>query len=205
MDKLKIIFVNQQLLTQALTHRSYINEHHTQTGMNERLEFLGDAVLEFIVSQKLYHDFPEKEEGYLTALRANLVNTINLAKIAKKLKLGEALLLSRGEEETGGRINDSLLANTFEAITGALFLDQGITKVTQFLEEYLFVDINQKIKEPLKDPKSRLQEIVQAKKEPAPHYQVVSESGPDHNKLFKVAVSVNNNPVAEGIGKSKLK
>lgn len=200
---LKKIFKNQKLLIQALTHRSWVNEHKGQRGTNERLEFLGDAILEFIVSQELYRKFPQKEEGYLTALRSNLVNTINLANIAKKLAVGEALFLSKGEEEGGGRENESLLADTVEAIIGALYLDQGLTTVEEFIRINLLSEIPEKIKKPLKDAKSRLQEIVQAKSLPTPRYLVASEVGPDHAKKFVIEVWVGDKTYGRGSGNSK--
>jgi len=202
-DKLKDIFKNKDLLTQALTHKSWVNEHTEERSSNERLEFLGDAILEFIISQELYEEFPDKPEGYLTSLRANLVNTENLANLAKRLNLGAYLYLAKGEEETGGRTNSSLLADTVEAIIGALFLDQGINPVHEFITENLVSEIPEKVTKPLKDPKSRLQEYVQAKGFSTPKYHVVEESGPDHDKKFIVEVYVNNQAWGKDSGKSK--
>ncbi len=202
-DKLKELFKNQELLEQALTHKSWLNEHPGKRGSNERLEFLGDAILEFLVSKEIFTRFPNEEEGYLTALRANLVNTQNLAILAKKLNVGKAIYLSRGEEEGGGRTNESLLADTIEAIIGALFMDSGIDAAEGFIEANLLPEIEEKVKEPLKDAKSRLQETVQSKGLPAPKYQVVQESGPDHSKDFVVEVSVSGKIVGRGEGKSK--
>lgn len=202
-SKLQSLFKNKDLLTQALTHKSWVNEHICERTSNERLEFLGDAVLEFVISKELYSHFPEKEEGYLTALRANLVNTENLGNLANKLGVGEALFLSKGEEEGGGRENKSLLADTVEAVIGALFLDQGISMVEVFIKENLIVEIPEKIAKPLKDAKSRLQEYVQAKGLPAPKYKVLEESGPDHNKKFIIEVLIENHSWGKGTGKSK--
>ncbi len=202
-DKLKELFKNQELLEQALTHKSWLNEHPGKRGSNERLEFLGDAILEFLVSKEIFTRFPNEEEGYLTALRANLVNTQNLAILAKKLNVGKAIYLSRGEEEGGGRTNESLLADTIEAIIGALFMDSGIDAAEGFIEANLLPEIEEKVKEPLKDAKSSLQETVQSKGLPAPKYQVVQESGPDHSKDFVVEVSVSGKIVGRGEGKSK--
>lgn len=196
-------FKNNNLLQQALTHRSWVNENADNMGTNERLEFLGDAILEFIVSKEIYTKFPNEEEGYLTALRANLVNTKNLAEVANKLAIGKMIKLSKGEEDGGGRDNSSLLADTVEAIIGALFLDQGIEASEKFIQDNILVDTYKKSQLPLKDPKSLLQEKVQAKNLPAPKYQVVSELGPDHNKQFTVEVIVNGKSAAKGIGKSK--
>ncbi len=202
-DKLNSLFKNKSLFTLALTHKSWVNENPKVRESNERLEFLGDAVLEFVVSKAIYTQFPNEEEGYLTVLRANLVNTVSLAKLAQKLNLGDILLLSKGEEETGGRANTSLLANTVEAIIGALFLDGGIKKAEDFIETHLLTTINETLALPLKDAKSRLQEIVQAQGLPAPKYEVTNEVGPDHNKEFTLQVLVSGKPIAEGKGKNK--
>ncbi|AKM83469.1 ribonuclease III [Candidatus Woesebacteria bacterium RIFOXYC1_FULL_31_51] len=200
---LKTIFKNENLYLQALTHRSWVNENIGVRGTNERLEFLGDAILEFVVSKELFIKFPEKEEGYLTALRANLVNTKNLSELAGKIGLGSEIFLSKGEEEGGGRNNSSLLADTVEAIIGALFMDQGISTAEEFIKENILIDVNKKINSPLKDPKSLLQEKVQSNKLPAPKYQVITEEGPDHNKNFTIEVIINGKPIAKGTGKNK--
>ena len=202
-NTIKNTFKDKSLFDQALTHRSWVNEHPKGRGTNERLEFLGDAILEFIVSVELYIQFGKKEEGYLTALRANLVNTTNLAQAARKLDLGKYLYLSKGEEETGGRDNPSLLADTMEALIGAIFLDSGLNKTKEFVSKYLLVDIQEIIRKPLKDAKSRLQEKVQAKSMPAPNYKVISESGPDHSKKFVVEVIVGGKKLGRGRGKTK--
>jgi ribonuclease-3 len=203
LDTLKSLFKDKELLLQALTHKSWVNEHLGQRESNERLEFLGDAVLEFIISEVIYSKFPEKEEGYLTALRANLVNTENLANLALKLDVGKSLFLSKGEEEGGGRINPSLLADTVEAIIGALYLDQGLDATREFIKVNLVSEIPEKVGKPLKDPKSRLQEYVQSEGLSTPKYMVVKESGPDHNKEFVVEVVINGKVSGEGQGKSK--
>lgn len=201
--KLKTIFKDQNLYLQALTHRSWVNENIGIRGTNERLEFLGDAVLEFIISKELFTKFPEKEEGYLTALRANLVNTKNLSELAVKIGIGSEIFLSKGEEEGGGRSNPSLLADTVEAIIGALFMDQGIQVSEEFIKENILIDIDKKISSSLKDPKSMLQEKVQSNKLPTPKYQVLSEQGPDHNKSFIIEVIINGKSIARGTGKNK--
>ena len=203
LTSLKKIFKNEDLFLQALTHKSWVNEHKNERGSNERLEFLGDAVLEFVVSSELFSRFPDKEEGYLTALRANLVNTQNLASLAQQLKVGELLLLSKGEEDGGGRENPSLLADTIEAIIGALFIDQGLETVSAFISQNIFTEIPKKIESPLKDAKSRLQEFVQAESLPTPKYQVMEASGPDHDKNFTVSVMVNGKAWGTGTGKNK--
>lgn len=202
-DELEKLFKDQELLKQALTHKSWVNENRNQRESNERLEFLGDAVLEYIVSKEIYSIFPKKEEGYLTTLRANLVNTGNLAKTAKKLDLGDKIYLSHGEKESGGKENTSLLADTMEAIIGALFLDQGMDAAYKFVKVHLLSEIPEKISKPLKDAKSRLQEYIQAKGLNAPKYKVVKETGPDHKKEFVIEVIANGKSLGKGMGKSK--
>jgi len=201
--KLPKLFNNKELFNLALTHRSWVNEHKTEKKTNERLEFLGDAVLEFVISESLYDKFPNKEEGFLTALRANLVNTVNLSRVAKRLGVGDLIKLSKGEEETGGRNNPSLLADTTEAIIGAIFIDGGIKKARDFIQENILKNIEEIISKPLKDAKSRLQETVQAKGYPTPKYTVVEESGPDHAKIFIVDVRINGKTLSKGRGKNK--
>ncbi len=200
---MKNLFKNQDLLKQALTHRSWVNENSENHGTNERLEFLGDAILEFIVSKEIYERYPSEEEGYLTSLRANLVNTKNLSSVATKLGIGEMILLSKGEIEGGGKSNSSLLADTVEAIIGALFRDQGIEASEKFIKDNILIDVDKKAKSPLKDAKSLLQETVQAKGLAAPKYQVVEEAGPDHDKKFTIQVIINGKEEAQGTGKSK--
>ena len=201
--KLKEEFKDKNLFDQALTHRSWVNEHKGERTSNERLEFLGDAILEFVVSREIYNKFSDKEEGYLTALRANLVNTVALGEFAKKINLGQALYLSKGEEDSGGRINSSLLADTVEAIIGAIFIDRGLPDSEAFIKDNIMAEVDKKASEPLKDPKSRLQEHVQSLGFSAPKYKVVEESGPDHDKKFVIDVIVNNSPWGRGDGKSK--
>lgn len=201
--EIKTRFNDSALLEQALTHRSWINENPGIRHTNERLEFLGDAILEYIVSAELYNKLPDKEEGFLTALRANIVNTKNLSELAMKLNIGEELFVSKGEEAGGGRNNISLLADTVEAILGAIYLDQGISAAEEFVKENLLSDLDIKLAEPLKDPKSRLQEQVQAQGSSTPKYEVIEETGPDHAKKFTVAVSVGDKRLAAGVGNSK--
>lgn len=203
LKSLKKTFKDKSLLQQALTHTSWVNENKGKRESNERLEFLGDAVLELAVSKELYGQFPDKEEGFLTALRANLVNTTNLANVALDLNLGEAIYLSKGEEEGGGRENPSLLADTVEAIIGALYLDQGMGACEKFVSENLLKDVPDKVKGPLKDAKSRLQEHIQAEGLPTPTYKIVEESGPDHAKNFIVEVKIGSKSLARGEGSSK--
>lgn len=201
--KLGVIFRNHALLTEALTHRSFLNESQARQS-NERLEFLGDSVLSLLTSTKLFQLFSELPEGQLTNLRSNLVRATTLAKIARKLGLGSHLLMSRGEEKSGGRENDSLLANLFEAILGAIYLDRGLDVARSFLEENLFPLIKPPDQEAeIFDHKSRLQELTQRQTQVSPKYKVLSETGPDHDKIFTVGVFLQEKKLAVGEGKSK--
>lgn len=197
-----ITFKNKENLHRALVHRSYLNENQKETESNERLEFLGDAVLEFIVSNYLFSKFTNQDEGHLTALRSRLVNTTSLAATARELGLGELLLMSRGEAQTG-RTNPSLLANSVEALIGAIFVDQGIEAAERFVNKFIIQKVHEIVKESLKDPKSLLQEFVQAKGLPAPVYRVVSQEGPDHARQFTVEVLVGGKSYGQGTGASK--
>ncbi len=195
---------NKKLLEEALTHRSYLNEVKEKISSNERLEFLGDSILSFIVSDYLFNNYSEFNEGKLTNLRSLLVNTKMLADMAKECNLGQMLRLSKGEEESGGRNNPSLLADTFEAFIGALFLDKGIEEVQKFINLTVIPRADEFIqKNLLKDPKSRLQELVQAKKQTSPLYKVIGEEGPAHSKTFTVGVFVNEKLLGTGTGHSK--
>lgn len=196
-------FQNQKLWQTALTHRSALNEQGSDES-NERLEFLGDAVLELATTEFLYNEYPDEPEGVLTAYRSSLVKTTTLAEVATELGLGESLRLSRGEESSGGRQNPSLLADTMEAVIGALYLDQGYEVARLFLEKNLFVKFGQILRKKLyKDPKSHLQELVQARGLAAPVYKVIKAVGPDHDKKFTVTVAVGNQVIGQGQGKSK--
>lgn len=198
-------FRQPQLLVTALTHRSALNEHiSSSVESNERFEFLGDAVLELATTQFLFDRFPDEPEGSLTAYRSALVRTTTLAQVASTLNLGQRLYMSKGEEASGGRDNPSLLADTFEAVIGALFLDQGLEAVREFLTEHLFPLFEEIQAQRLyKDPKSELQEVVQAKGFAAPAYEVVGEQGPDHDKEFTVEVQIDGRAYGRGTGKSK--
>lgn len=202
-----ITFKNPAFLEQAFIHRSYLNETKQRgLGSNERLEFLGDAVLELVTSRYLYTSLPQKPEGELTNLRSSLVKTETLAAIAKDLNLGKFLQMSRGEEQGGGRSNVSLLANTVESLIGAIYLDQGIDSVDQFAGKYIFPRLSEIVAKNLHhDHKSTLQEIIQAQGQPTPTYHVVSEIGPDHQKLFTVEVKVETKSLGTGTGSSKQK
>lgn len=196
-------FRNPTLLALALTHRSAVNEGKSREH-NERLEYLGDAVLELAVSDFLYRKFPKETEGQLTAFRTALVRTETLAQLARDLGIPERITLSKGEERSGGTSNPSLLADTLEAVLGALYLDQGLTSVERFLNETLLVDANRTIQESMKlDAKSKFQEIVQARGDPSPTYEIITTHGPDHDRVFTAQVVVAGKPCATGIGKSK--
>jgi len=200
----KLGFSNPDLLKTVFVHRSYLNEHKNENlTSNERLEFLGDSILSFWVSQKLYLLYPHLPEGTLTNMRTILVRTETLAKIAEELKLGDFLLLSLGEEKSGGRKNKSLLANTFEALVGAIFLDQGLEKTANFLAKQFDKLIFSLDEKDLKDYKSLLQEKVQTKEKEPPQYKVLKEEGPDHNKLFVVGVFAFGKLIGTGKGRSK--
>lgn len=197
-------FKNQKLFEQAFIHRSYLNETKEKLSSNERLEFLGDSVISFVISKKLFEKYPNFNEGLLTNLRSLLVNTKSLAETAVSLNLGNYLKLSKGEEESKGRENQSLLADCFEAFVGALFLDQGIDTAYDFVSQILIPKADLYVKNrSFKDPKSLLQELVQSQKQGSPIYKVVNEVGPAHARLFKIGVHVGNILVGEGRGKSK--
>lgn len=202
---LEIKFKNLTLLQTALTHRSYLNEHHDYPNpSNERLEFLGDAVLQFLTSEFLYKNYPQQPEGDLTNFRAAVVCTSSLAEESRRLGYGKYLLLSHGEEASGGREREYILANTFEAVLGAIYLNSGITKGRQFLQKNLFCKIDAIIeKESYKDNKSRFQELAQEKVGVTPVYKVLEEWGPDHAKHFRVGIYLEDKLVGQGEGASK--
>lgn len=197
-------FKNQKLLVQAFTHRSFLNEAKQKIESNERLEFLGDSILSFVVSSYLFKEYKDFDEGTLTNLRSLLVNTKSLAETARLLDFGKRLRLSRGEEESKGRQNQSLLADSFEAFVGALFLDQGFDAVDKFLKETILAKAKMLVtKKTLKDPKSLLQEHVQSNKQNSPLYKVIKEEGPAHAKIFTVGAYVEDRLLGTGTGKSK--
>lgn len=204
LPKIVKTFHNKKLLEQAFTHRSFLNEKKSSSSSNERLEFLGDSIISFLVSEFLYKKFPKITEGELTNIRTFLIKTETLAKAAREQELGHHLLFSKGEEEAGGRNNPSLLANTFEAFVGALYLDGDIKSVRAYLNKTLFAKIEESLPDDaLKDNKSRLQELVQAGKKPTPNYRVLETRGPDHKKIFTVGVFVHNKLIGKGTGRSK--
>lgn len=202
---LGVPFKDTALLQQALVHRSYLNEANGfSIPSNERLEFLGDAFLGLVVAEKLYTDFPDLQEGGLTKLRSALVRTDTLARVAASLHLGDHLLMGKGEEETGGRHKRRNLACTFEAIVGAVLTDQGLEKAKEFVLRVLVIEFGSTIEEKLeKDPKSKLQEALQASQRPAPTYRPVDSIGPDHEKVFTVEVIAEGVLLGQGMGKSK--
>jgi ribonuclease-3 len=196
-------FHNPSLLTEALTHRSAVNEAKGSVS-NERLEFLGDAVLELSTTIFLYERLPDAPEGILTSFRSSLVKKSMLAKVATELGLGEELKMSHGEELMGGRKNPALLENTFEAFIGALFKDQGFNACHKFLQKHLFIHFDEiSAKNLHRDHKSTLQEHIQSQGRPTPSYQTLESSGPDHSKTFTVAVKVGDERLGVGTGKSK--
>jgi ribonuclease-3 len=203
---LQIKFKKTDLLKQAFSHRSYLNENPTwRLGQNERLEFLGDAVLELVVSEYLFKNFPDKTEGFLTSVRASLVNAEILAQIAEELKFSRYLLISKGEAKDLQSGRHYILANTFEALIGAIYLDAGYKKCQRFIEKYVIKPHLENIlkEEKYKDAKSSLQEKTQAEIDITPIYKTLEEWGPDHAKHFRVGVFFDNKLIAEGEGTSK--
>lgn len=196
---------NQGLKNTAFTHRSYLNENPQKNlSSNERLEFLGDSILSFVVSDYLYKNFTHLPEGDLTNLRALLVQAKTLGKISDELGFGAHLRMSKGEADGGGRENNTILANTYEAVIGALFLDRGLEEVTEFIKITLLVKIPQILtKGSFKDDKSLLQELVQEKHLPAPIYKILKSEGPDHAKVFTVGVYIDDKLATQGSGRSK--
>lgn len=204
LTRLNIKFKNPNLLDQAFIHRSYLNEVKLNFPSNERLEFLGDSVLSLIVSTHLFVGRRGDNEGDLTNLRAYIVKTKSLAEAAKKLELGKYLKLSRGEELGGGRENPQLLANTYEALLGAIFLDQGLEETGRVIESTLLPLFEKEIKAgPPQDAKSRLQEVIQEKFKISPFYKIIKTQGPDHAKSFVVGVYIKGKKMGEGQGPSK--
>jgi len=202
--KIGFSFSSKTLLKTAFVHRSYLNEHKKYKGpSNERLEFLGDAALSIVVSTFLYEKLPNATEGKLTTSRASLVRTETLAKIATSLSLGKHLVLSKGEEDTGGRENPSILANTFEALVGAIYLDRGIAKVGEFLKKTVLSDWKSLIESAVPDNKSRLQEFVQRKYHVSPIYKLISSWGPDHARQFEIGVFIGEKKMGRGTGNNK--
>jgi ribonuclease-3 len=202
--KLGLTIKDQHLIQNAFVHRSYLNESKEFNDSNERLEYLGDAVLELATSHFLFNTYPDFQEGMLTNMRAALVRTESLGDTALNLGFDKLLLMSKGEEATGGRQNRSILADTFEAFLGAIYLDQGYETCVAILTEYIFKKAAVVLTEQsYKDNKSLLQEIAQSRYKSTPLYNLISESGPDHDKKFIMQVMIGNQAYAQGTGKSK--
>lgn len=197
-------FKNKQLFEQVFIHRSYLNETTQKLESNERLEFLGDSILSFVVSSHIFSKYKTSKEGQLTSIRSVLTNTETLYEISRELGLGELLKLSRGEEASGGRKNKTILANTLEAVIGGIFIDQGLDPVKKFIEDNI-ISLAEKIIEAqgLKDPKSELQEKLQENLRESPAYKVIREEGPDHDKSYRIGVYIGEKLLSEGVGKSK--
>lgn len=203
--KIGYTFRDSGLIEQAFTHRSYLNENREKgREHNERLEFLGDAVLELAVTEFLYAKYPDKPEGELTAYRAALVNTVSISDAAVKLDMNEYLLLSKGESRDTGRARQIILANAFEALIGAMYLDSGYEAAKKFIADQLFHKTEEVVSKRLwQDAKSRLQEIAQEKLKVTPVYQLLDQSGPDHDRTFVVGAYLGNEKAATGEGRSK--
>ncbi|MBO2942746.1 ribonuclease III [Paenibacillus sp. F411] len=202
--KLQIRFRNGTLLKQAFTHASYVNEHRfTQNQDNERLEFLGDAVLELTVSEFLYNQYPDRPEGELTKLRAAIVCEPSLVKFAEKLDFGRYVLLGKGEEMTGGRTRPALLADVFESFVGALYLDQGLEAVSVFLNDHVFPSITLNGRPQMSDYKTELQELTQHHGMGTLEYRIVEERGPAHEREFVSEVHMGSECLGRGSGRSK--
>jgi len=205
--KINYKFKNPELLQLAVTHRSFLNENRNISSVkehNERIEFLGDAVLELVVTRYLYDTYPEYTEGELTSFRAAVVRTESLAESALKLGLGEFINMSRGEEATGGRNRPYILANTVESIIGAIYLDSNYESAARFIAQELIPKLPDIVsKRSDIDPKSKLQELAQEQHKFTPLYEVVSETGPDHDKIFTIRVMIADKEFGRGTGKSK--
>lgn len=203
-EKIGYQFQDKGLLRLALTHSSYANESHARGGSNERLEFLGDSILGFVVADYLYRNFANWPEGQLTKTRAALVCEQACCGFSQSLHVGEYLLLSHGEQNSGGRTRTSILADAFESITAAIYLDGGFAKARAFILQFTLPALQSlRSKAPFRDYKTKLQEIVQKNPEEKLSYVLVGESGPDHDKHFKVEVHLNNNVIGKGGGRSK--
>lgn len=204
-ERLGVTFTDAEHLLTAVTHRSYLNEHReAKQDHNERYEFLGDAVLELVITDFLFNKYPEKPEGDLTAIRAALVNTLSLAEVATALNINEFLLLSKGEEKDTGRARQYILANTFESLIGAIYLDQGYDAAKEFIGRHLFDKTETIVEKKLwQDGKSRFQELSQEHASITPSYETLSQEGPDHDRTFTVGVFLGSEKVAEGRGRSK--
>ncbi len=202
-NNLQYTFKNKSLLENALTHSSYANEARNGILSNERLEFLGDSVLSIIVADYIYKNFPNQPEGELTKLRASLVCEKSLCGFSRELDLGKYLLLGKGEDKGGGRERDSILADAFEAVLAAMYLDGGMEIARKHVMRFILSELSHTDDEVFKDYKTALQEIIQRNPEESVAYILVGEEGPDHNKVFEVEVRLNSNTIGKGKGKSK--
>jgi ribonuclease-3 len=204
-DVVGVTFADKKLLLSAITHRSYLNEHReADWDHNERLEFLGDAVLELVVTDFLFKKYPDKPEGELTAVRAALVNTVSLSTASETLGYNEYLLMSKGEAKDVGRARQYILANTFESIVGAMYMDQGYEVAKTFIGTQLFAKTEEIVEKRLwQDPKSRFQELSQEHLSITPTYETLSQDGPDHDRVFTIGAFLKKELVAKGQGRSK--
>ncbi len=204
-EKIGVKFKNPDLLIEAFTHRSYLNEYpKSRLPHNERLEYLGDAVLELIVTEDLFGKFPNYPEGQLTVLRAALVNYQTLSKIAEEIGLHNFIMLSKGERKDIGKAREVILANAMEAVIGALYLDQGFEPTRKFVGDFIMIHLEEILKtKSYKDAKSEVQEIVQERLKVTPTYRVLEETGPAHKRIFKIGVYFGEKLIAEGSGASK--
>lgn len=201
-DKISYHFQDKNLLAQALTHSSYANEHRLDHNhCNERLEFLGDAVLEIVTSDFLYHKYTDKPEGDLTKIRASIVCEPTLAYCAEDIQLGSYLFLGKGEDATGGRNRNSVVSDAMEAVIGAIYLDGGFASAKEFIHKFILNDMEHK--KLFYDSKTILQEIVQSRCEEGLSYQLLREEGPDHNKMFEVAAKIGEKEIGRGTGRTK--
>jgi len=198
-------FIDKMHLLTAVTHRSYLNENRdAKQDHNERMEFLGDAVLELVVTDFLFHKYKDKPEGELTAVRAALVNTVSLAESSAKLGINDYLLMSKGETKDTGRARQYILANVFEALIGALYIDQGYDASKTFIAEHLFPKTEKIVEKRLwQDAKSRFQELAQENQNVTPTYETLGQEGPDHDRIFTVGVFLNKEKIGEGKGRAK--
>ena len=206
-EKLGLKFEDCELLDRAFVHKSYVNEHRGEDiRHNERLEFLGDAVLELIATRHLFEHYPNQEEGEMTAYRSALVKGQNLAKVAEELELGQYLKLSKGEEKSGGREKSYILANTVEAVIGAIYLSLGYQAAEKMIEEFIMKELDDIIENGLHiDSKTKFQEICQEKEDITPHYDLIEAEGPDHEKIFTMGAYIGEELISQGTGSSKQK
>lgn len=205
MERINICFSKDELLIKALTHKSYANEKRKEELKdNERLEFLGDSVLDLVVSEYIFNKYPNHPEGELAKIRSVVVSTTMLAEKAREISLGEHILLGKGEEQSGGRTRDSILADTFEAVVGSIYLDQGFNQARTFILDLLIPNINDvEMGDHIQDYKTLLQELIQKETNRRPLYEVINEEGPDHKKVFTVHVKIENRILGIGKGNSK--